>query len=181
MPKPKSDRGLRRRAAAAAVAAIRLAWCFGCAKEEPTGLGSGLRTPPDSLRLVILRRVDTDSAFAVPVSLGRAPSWQLGRQFPQTAHLLCEFQIPTRVVDGADTLRLDEAHLSVKTDSLLTTPFTGSMRLRLLEVKPDSSRLWSTTAFVDSAILTLPATEPDLLARDTVLVGDEMRNRVTRL
>jgi hypothetical protein len=169
-----------RSGAAIALVAFLGSQLAGCSDDLPTELGGDLRTPPESLRDTTLTAIAEDSAYAIPVSLGRAVVGQVGAQAPYESHILFDFRIPTRVVSGSDTLRLDDARLALSTDSLLVPPFTGSMRLRLFEV--DSiGRGWSADSLIDDPLLQLPPLESDPVARDTVLVGADLDLRVVRL
>ena len=51
-----------------------------CGEDDPTSLGSDQRTHPDTLRVVELTEVVTDSVFHLPVSLGASPTGQIGAQ-----------------------------------------------------------------------------------------------------
>ena len=141
-----------------------LAAFFGCGDDDPTTLGGGTRTPPGPLQDTILAVVRTDTVFPVPIALGSTPIGQLGFQLAYTSHILLDYSLPTQTVRGVDTLRLDTATLILRTDSLVLVPFTGTMRIRLLEVAA-AGRGWSP----DSAITSLPMLEMDALARDTLL------------
>lgn len=165
---------LRACLAAAGLGAALLA--LACGEDEPTGLGSGFRDTPDTLRTVDFFDVLTDSVFAVPVSLGRSPVGQIGRRFPYTAHLLYVFDLPTRAIVEGDTLSTDTATLVVRTDSLLQAPFRGTMRLGLREVSL-AARAWEDTTILSG----LPAVDADELGPDVVLADSQLVNRVTRL
>jgi hypothetical protein len=172
-----------------AVAALLLAafgaWLLGCGDEDPTGVGRDLRTPPDTLYVTTLRAMVEDSTFATPVSMGRAPVAQIGQQTSYTSHALYAFRIPTRVVemvDGVpDTLFADDVHLSLKSDSLVFAPFTGTMRLRVLEIAPGAPRGWTRASFIDSALVVVPPAEMDPLAPDVLVVGADLANDAAEL
>lgn len=168
------DSRLRALLAAAGLGVVLLV--LACGEDEPTGLGSRSRTPPDTLHVVDFFDVQSDSVFHVPVSLGLSPVGQVGRQFPYTSHLLYVFDLPTRVVIAADTLATDTATLVVRTDSLLQAPFRGTMQLGLREVSV-GARAWVDTTILDA----LPALDAGALAPDVVLVDTALVQRVTRL
>jgi hypothetical protein len=152
-------------------------WLFGCGEEDPTGLGRDQRTPPDSLRVLEIRSLDSTLVYHTPVALGRSPVAQVGARLAYTAHVLYAFRIPTRVVSDGDTLRLDTARLFVRTDSLGEAPFAGSMRVGLREVAPQG-RAWHP----DSIQSVLPPLDTaDVIAPDVVLVGSAIANRVAEL
>jgi hypothetical protein len=180
MSRSTADPRTRRRAFGLALLATVLATLaglfLGCGDDDPAGLGGDLRTPPDTLRVLEIRDVAVDTVFHIPVVLGRSPVAQLGHQLAYSAHVLLAYDIPTRVVDGTDTLRLDTAQLVVKIDSLGAAPFTGSMRLRLREVA-GSARDWSP----DSLRAVLPPLQEPPLAPDTVLAGSALANRPVTL
>jgi hypothetical protein len=156
------------------------AWLGGCGDDTLTGLGSPLRSHPDSLRSITLRHLAFDSVYAVPVSTGRSGVAQVGAQLAYRAHVLYDFKVPTRTVNGSDTLHLDEAFLNIHTDSMLTAPFTGSMRLRLQEVAL-GARSWALAESISAPLNELPELDPGLLARDTVLAGSALANSAARL
>ncbi len=158
------------------LAAGLLAAFFGCGEDDPTRLGSGTRTPPGPLRDTTLAVVRTQTVFPVPIALGSTPVGQLGFQLAYTSHLLFAYSLPTQTIRGVDTLRLDTATLILRTDSLVIVPFTGNMRLRLLEVAV-ADRGWSP----DSAIAALPILEMDALARDTLLVDSTTVRRLNKI
>lgn len=176
MHDPMPEKTRPRRGVRFAVAALLLGWLLGCGNDDPTGVGRDLRTPTGTLYVVELDSVASDTVYAQPAWLDQTPLGQVGSRFPYTAHVLYAFQVPTRVVQGADTFRLDTANLVLRADSLLAAPFTGSMRLGLLEVAP-SARGWR----ADSLMNELPALEPDELAPDTVLTGSALANHALRL
>jgi len=125
-----------------------------------------------------------DSVFAVPGTLGRSPVAQIGQQEAYTAHVLYAFRIPIRTFETnsgvVDTLFADELDLVLRGDSVVTSPFTGTMRIGLVEVAPGAPRNWARAGFIDSVLTGLPAVEPDELAADTLvsgaaLVGDRVQ------
>lgn len=156
----------RRRAAGLFVLPALLAIAFGC-KNDLTGLGRQLRTPPDSLQLLEYTSTLMDTVFPVPVALGKSPVGQVGQRIGYTAHVLYAFQVPTRSADGdsLDALRLV---IQVAKDSTGTTPQFETMRLRLREVAPEA-REWTQ----DSVLVALPETLATALAPDVVLDGDD--------
>jgi hypothetical protein len=170
------ERTRPRRGLRFAAGALLLGWLLGCGNDDPTGLGSDLRTAPDTLYVVELDSVAADTVYAQPGWLDQAPLGQVGSRFPYTAHVLYAFQIPTRVVQAPDTFQLDSLTLVLRADSLTEAPFAGSMRLGLLEVAP-AARGWRADSLMDE----LPALEPDELAPDTVLAGSALANRSLRL
>jgi hypothetical protein len=155
------------------------AWLGGCGDDTLTSLGSPLRAHPDSLRSITLRHLAFYSVYAVPVSTGRSGVAQVGSRTPYRAHVLYDFRIPTRAIVGSETLHLDTATLNIHTDSMLTAPFTGSMRLRLQEVAV-AGRVWALADSVGAPLNHLPELEPGLLARDVVLLGDSLANHAAR-
>jgi hypothetical protein len=126
-----------------------------CSKGDLTGVGSHLRTPPDTLRTAEVTEVVQDSVFYIPISLGASPSGQIGRQGPYTSHVLYDFLVPSFIVDQGDTLLLDSADLVVKFGT--NPPYTGTMLVALREVAPEA-RHWATDPDT-----TLIAVLPDLL------------------
>jgi hypothetical protein len=110
---------------------------------------------------------------------------QLGRQGASTAHILYAFRIPSRFLEASgavvDTLFADELDLNLETDSLSAAPFTGAMRVRLLEVAPGAPRGWARASFIDSTLSQLPATDPDALAPDTVIAGAALARSIARV
>jgi hypothetical protein len=172
-------------ALAALVLAAFGAWLLGCGDEDLTGVGRDLRPPPDTLYVTTLRAVFKDSTFEIPGSMGRAPVAQIGQQISYTSHALYAFRIPTRViemVDGVpDTLFADEITLLLKSDSLTAAPFTGAMRLRLLEIAPGAARGWTRASFIDSALVEVPDTELVPLAPDVLVVGADLANDTAEL
>jgi hypothetical protein len=164
----------------AAIAVVAIVWFLGCVNNTPTGLGSRLRVHPDSLRILEITTITSDTTFAVPVSMGRSPVVQIGAQYPYRSHILYEFQLPGFVVSGADTLRLDTATLHIHTDSMVTAPFNGLMRIGLQEVA-ESAKGWSADSLLDSALVELPPLDPEPVARDTVVDGAKLENASTNL
>ena len=159
------------------------AWLLGCGADDPTDLGADSRTPPDTLRLAEIRVTRVDSAFAIPGTLGRSPTAQIGQRYVYTSHVLLAFKLPAFVLEAVggviDTLRAQDFRLSFQTDSMKVQPFTGSMRLGLFEVAP-GSRGWTSAAMIDAPIVALPALEPDPLAPDTLIAGSALINHAGR-
>jgi hypothetical protein len=141
-----------------------------CGTDVPTQVGKNLRANPDTVHVQEIRTVKLDSVFYLPVSLGRSPTAQVGRRGPYTAHILYDFSVPTRVVQGSDTLHLDIATLVVKIDSLATVPFTGSMRIGLREVAA-SGRYWAKIS--TDSVIDVPEFGVSV-ARDTVVAGPSL-------
>jgi hypothetical protein len=141
-------------------------WTGSGCDEDLTSLGSDSRTPPDTLQSLEFSVTLTDTVFPVPVSLGKSPVDQIGRQIAYTPQILYAFGAPTFVVEEGDTLRLDAARVVVRVDSLGREPFNGSMRIRLREVA-ESGRDWHP----DSILTRLPDLLPATIAPDAVLDG----------
>lgn len=182
--RPRGTRAAARRHALALVTLLALgAWLLGCGEDNPTDLGSSTRTPPDTLRSVVINGTRTDSVFYIAATLGHSPTAQIGQQFVYTANVLVAFKVPAfklEVVNGVvDTLRAQDFRLSFQTDSLSAQPFTGGMRLALLEVAP-TDRGWTRAAMIDSPIVAMPTLEPDALAPDTLVAGIDLANHVGR-
>ncbi len=162
-----------------AIAAIFGAWLLGCGGDDPTDVGSGTRTPPDTLRSVDLTVVRVASVFALPGSLGRSTVVQIGQQFPYTAAALIAFRIPTRTFDShdgiVDTVYVDSLNLVLATDKVEAAPFAGTMTVGVQEVAP-AARGWIAATFVDSVLLHVPTLEPEALAPDVSLADTSFVN-----
>lgn len=161
------------RAARAALAGFAFAALgLACGDDDPTQVGSTLRTAPDTLYALDLT-VREDSVFALPVSLRSSPIGAVGRQGAYTSQILYDFRVPSFVVDDGDTLQLDTGRFSVELNQVSTPPFTGRMRLGMSEVAPQA-RIWSRSAVYDSIVLVrLPELRTAVVAGEDTVSGDD--------
>ena len=158
---------------AAVVAAGIAALAPGCSDDDPTRVGSALRTPPDTLYAFETTTVLEDSVFTLPVSLRSTPIGAVGSQGPYRSQILYDFRVPSFVVDEGETLALDTGRFTVDLTQVTTAPFTGRMRLGMAEVAP-GARDWSTAAVYDSTVLTrMPELRTAVVAGEDTVSGDD--------
>ena len=162
------------RAARAAIAGLAFAALgLACGDDDPTQVGSALRTAPDTLYALDVTTLLEDSVFALPVSLRSSPVGAVGRQGAYTSQILYDFRVPSFVVDEGETLQLDTGRFSVDLTQVSSPPFTGSMRLGMSEVVPQA-RIWSTSAVYDSIVLErLPELRTAVVAGEDTVSGSD--------
>lgn len=180
-PQPAWWHPVTRLAAASLIAMFVLS----CGDDDPTSLGSDLRTAPDTLRVAELRTVVFDSVFHLPfdptvipdstrptrksgIWLGASPTGQIGSQQLYATQLLFEFRVPTFILDvnSGDTLELDSARFEIGFTDAPQQSYDGTMSLALYEVAP-AGRIWTT----DSTWAEVPELQPGQ-PLSTVMVAD---------
>lgn len=165
--------GIGRRCLGGAILAGLVAFlALGC-EDDPTRVGSDLRSPPDTVMAIDLLVVEY-SVFSLPVSLRSSAIGQIGAQGPYTSQILYDFRVPSFVVDEGDTLSLDNGSFGIDLTQVTQAPFTGAMRLGMREVET-ASRTWSSDAVYDSTVFTrLPPLRPDVVAGEDTVAGSDL-------
>ncbi|HZL83947.1 MAG TPA: hypothetical protein VFD07_01065 [Candidatus Krumholzibacteria bacterium] len=162
----------RRWLGAAILAGLVALLALGC-EDDPTHVGSDLRSPPDTVMAIDLLVVE-DSVFSLPVSLRSSITGQIGAQGPYTSQILYDFRVPSFVVDEGDTLSLDDGNFRIDLTQVTQAPFTGAMRLGMREVEI-AARIWSSDAVYDNTVLTrLPQLRPDVVAGEDTIAGTDL-------
>ena len=162
----------RRWLGAAILAGLVALLALGC-EDDPTRVGSDLRSPPDTVMAIDLLVVE-DSVFSLPVSLRSSATGQIGAQGPYTSQILYDFRLPSFIVDEGDTLTLDDGNLRIDVNRTTLAPFTGAMRLGVREVEV-ASRTWSSDAVYSSTVFTrLPPLRPDVVAGEDTIAGTDL-------
>ncbi len=144
-----------------------------CGEDDPTRVGSDLRTPPDTVMAIDLVVVE-DSVFSLPVSLRSSPIGVIGAQGAYTSQILYDFRVPSFVVDEGETLHLDDGRFRIDLTKVTTAPFTGAMLLGMREVEL-AARTWSRDAIYESTVFTeLPQLRPGMVAIGDTVAGSDL-------